>query len=247
MVKAGTVVGYYKQLPQEIAQVMGMASWWRCTELAGAVVQYRDDAAESWRFLRSSDLRHLQKQVAKLTSDVWYYQKKFDRLMNVTVHNEYQISLESVHNADLVKQMASLRKEYDEALKWKEDLILKQKEDISLVEKCLSAQEVIHKKYHADFEDAYASLDKVTAERNVLSSEIGSVENMYQVLSSENASLRIDVEDLRTEQDTLEEDLEAVEVDLAEARHSLEESLSHAGGLQEQLVGVNAKINRLEG
>lgn len=73
------------------------------------------------------------------------------------------------------------------------------------------------------------------------------LENVYQVLSSENASLRIDVDDLRTERDTLVEDLDAAEVDLAEAQHSLEESLSHAEGLQEQLVGANAKINLLEG
>lgn len=52
--------------------------------------------------------------MAKLTSDVWYYQKKSDRLMNVTVHYEAQLSLEPAHNADLVKQMASLREECDE-------------------------------------------------------------------------------------------------------------------------------------
>ncbi|XP_026384416.1 centrosomal protein of 162 kDa-like [Papaver somniferum] len=124
-----------------------------------------------------------------------------------------------------------------------------------------------------DFEDACASLAKFTAERNVLSSEVCSLkirlveagsasssmshaslvkkleelENVYQVLSSENTSLRIDVDDLRNERDTLVKDLEAAEVDLAEAQHSLEESLNHAGGLQEQLVGENAKINRLEG
>ncbi|XP_026421534.1 uncharacterized protein LOC113317588 isoform X2 [Papaver somniferum] len=217
-------------------------------------------AAESSKSIAgsSSELRCLQDQVAKLTSDVWYYQKKSDMLMNVIVHNEAQFPFESAHNAGLVKQMASLRKECDEAFSWKESLILKRKEDITLVEKRLSAQEIIHKKYHVDFEDACASLAKVTAERNVLTSEVRSLkkklvdassvpssmshaslvkrfeelENVYQALSSKNVSLRIDVDDLRTERDTLVEDLDATEVDLVEAQHCLEESLSHAGGFK---------------
>ncbi|XP_026383622.1 paramyosin-like [Papaver somniferum] len=114
-------------------------------------------------------------------------------------------------------------------------------EDIALVEKRLSAQEIIRKKYHVDFEADCASLVKVTAERNVLPSE-----TVYQALSSENASLRINVDDLRRDRDNLVEDLDASKVDLAEAQHSLEESLSHAEGLQEKLVGANAKINCLE-
>ncbi|XP_026436033.1 lamin-C-like [Papaver somniferum] len=138
----------------------------------------------------------------------------------------------------IVKQMVSLDKECDEAFRWKEGLILRQKEDISLVEKRLSAQEVIRKKYHADFEDACASLTKVTAEQ---------LENVYRDLSYENESLRIDVDDLRTERDTLLDDLDMAEVDLAEAQHSLKKSHIHAGGLQEKLVGANAKIINLEG
>ncbi|XP_026383879.1 uncharacterized protein LOC113279404 [Papaver somniferum] len=162
------------------------------------------------------------------------------------------LAAESSKAIDHVKQMASLRKEYDEALKWKVGLILRQTEDIFLIVRRFSAQEIIRKKYHADFEDACASLAKVTIERNVLSSEVCSlknklikdgsvpsfmshaslvkrleeIENVYQVLSYENASLRIDVEDLRTERDTLVEDLDSDE---------------------EQLVGANAKIIRLEG
>ncbi|XP_026396796.1 uncharacterized protein LOC113291485 [Papaver somniferum] len=159
--------------------------------------------------------------------------------------------------------MDLLRKECEETLNWKGSLILNQREDIAIGGKRLSSQEVILKKYHADFEDACASLAKVTAERNVLSSEVcflknklikdGSMsssmshaslvkrleelENVYQALSTENTSLRIDVDNLRMERDTLVEDLDAAEVDLAEAQHSL----------QEQLLDANAKITRLEG
>ncbi|XP_026420143.1 tropomyosin-2-like [Papaver somniferum] len=85
------------------------------------------------------------------------------------------------------------------------------------------------------------AIAKVTAERNVLSSEVCSLknklieadsasssmshaslikkvqelENVYRVLSSENVSLLIDVDDLRTERDTLVQDLEAAEFDTA--------------------------------
>ncbi|XP_026383603.1 uncharacterized protein LOC113279108 [Papaver somniferum] len=73
---------------------------------------------------------------------------------------------------DLRCLVALLREKCEDALKWKEGIILKQKEDIALVERCFSAQEVIRKKYHAYFEDACASLAKVTAQHNVLSSEM---------------------------------------------------------------------------
>ncbi|XP_026396995.1 uncharacterized protein LOC113291712 [Papaver somniferum] len=126
-------------------------------------------AAESSRVIAGSpsELRHLREQVSKLTSDVWYSQKKSDRLMNVIVHNKAQLSLESAHNADLN----------------------------TLVEVGSTPSSMSH-----------VSLVK----------RLEKLENIYQVLSYENASLRIGVDDLRTERDTLMEDLDATEVDLAE-------------------------------
>ncbi|XP_026378221.1 tropomyosin-like [Papaver somniferum] len=75
-------------------------------------------------------------------------------------------------------------------------------------------------------EDGRKAADSALAAESSKAIEIGRLENVCQVLSSETASLRIDVEDLRTERDTLVEDLDSAE---------------------EQLVGANANINRLEG
>lgn len=103
-----------------------------------------------------------------------------------------------------------------------------------------------------DFYEVCASLAKVTAERN-LSSEVRplkdkitmsphaissqsftkrleELENFNRALSSENASLLINLDDLRTEHVTLTKYFHIADEEHDEALRKLDDSLNHVGG-----------------